>query len=150
MIYFVRLGPEGPVKIGTTTHFRRRLKELADEYDVEIRVLGVRDGGMQEEREHHRRFAHLRLKMGRPGPCERFHAGPDLIGYIERECRKPDLFDGPREGGKTCPVRLDLSPSEYRLLRLVAAYNDMSMAAYARQTLGRLLEEEAQRRGITP
>ena len=46
------------------------------------------------------------------------------------------------------PVRLDLSPEIHRLLRLVAADEDVSMASYARDQLERHLKEEAKKRGI--
>jgi plasmid stability protein len=49
---------------------------------------------------------------------------------------------------KLKPVRLDLSPRAHRLLRMVAAHEDASMAAYARDALTRLLETEARRLGI--
>jgi hypothetical protein len=45
-------------------------------------------------------------------------------------------------------VRLDLTPEVHRLLRRVAAGADMSMASYARDTLERVLREEAKRMGI--
>ncbi len=50
----------------------------------------------------------------------------------------------------TRPVRLDLAPDVHRILRLVAADDDVSMAAYARSQLEKLLREEARRRGIKP
>jgi plasmid stability protein len=49
---------------------------------------------------------------------------------------------------KVRPVRLDLPPDVHRLLRLVAADEDMSMAAYARDKLEQVLRDEAKRRGI--
>lgn len=49
---------------------------------------------------------------------------------------------------KTKPVRLDLSPEFHRLLRLVAADSEMSMASYARDALEGHLAAEAKRRGI--
>jgi plasmid stability protein len=48
----------------------------------------------------------------------------------------------------TRPVRLDLPPDIHRLLRLVAADEDVSMAAYARDQLALHLKEEAKKRGI--
>jgi hypothetical protein len=45
-------------------------------------------------------------------------------------------------------VRLDLTPEAHRLLRMVAAHAGLSMAAYARDSLERLVREEAKRRGI--
>ena len=55
---------------------------------------------------------------------------------------------GPTAEPKTKPVRLDLPPNVHRLLRLVAADDEMSMASYARDVLERHLKEETQRRGI--
>lgn len=49
---------------------------------------------------------------------------------------------------KTKPVRLDLEPEVHRLLRLVAADEEVSMAAYARDVLERVLRDEAKKRGI--
>jgi plasmid stability protein len=46
------------------------------------------------------------------------------------------------------PVRLDLPPEVHRLLRLVAAHEGLSMAAYARNHLEQHLREEVKRRGI--
>jgi len=55
---------------------------------------------------------------------------------------------GPRAELKTKPVRLDLPPNVHRLLRLVAADDETSMASYAREVLEQHLKEEAHRRGI--
>jgi predicted HicB family RNase H-like nuclease len=45
-------------------------------------------------------------------------------------------------------VRLDLTPEVHRLLRMAAADEGVSMAAYARTLLERHVREEAKRRGI--
>ena len=50
----------------------------------------------------------------------------------------------------TRPVRLDLSPEVHRLLRKIAADEDVSMAAYAREQLAKHLRDKAKRRGIKP
>jgi plasmid stability protein len=52
------------------------------------------------------------------------------------------------EETQTRPVRLDLAPEIHRLLRLVAADEEKSMAAYARDALADHLTEEAKKRGI--
>lgn len=46
------------------------------------------------------------------------------------------------------PVRLDMTERGHRLLRLVAAYEDKSMAAYARETLEAILEQKAKDMGL--
>ena len=48
----------------------------------------------------------------------------------------------------TKPVRLDLDPETHRLLRLVAAADDKSMAAFARDLVAVSVREEAKRRGF--
>jgi len=150
VIYFIRLGPDGPVKIGSTARLRARLKELAHEHGVEIRVLGIRDGSFKEEREHQRRFAHLRLdKRRRTGPYERFEPAADLLSYIERQCQQTGLVDVIEEAKPvTSPVRLDLPTRSHRLLRRVAADEDVSMATYARDLIMAHLEEKARTKGI--
>jgi plasmid stability protein len=49
---------------------------------------------------------------------------------------------------KLKPVRLDLSEDVHRLLRLVAADEGVSMAAYARDAFEGHLRAEAKKRGI--
>lgn len=51
---------------------------------------------------------------------------------------------------KIKPVRLDLAEDVHRLLRKVAAEHDLSMAAYARESLESHLREEAGRLGLKP
>jgi len=46
------------------------------------------------------------------------------------------------------PIRLDLMPAVHRMLRMVAADGDVSMAAMACDLLGGKLEEEMKARGI--
>ena len=49
---------------------------------------------------------------------------------------------------KAKPVRLDLSAEVHRLLRLVAADANESMASYARTAIEEHLRAEAKRRGL--
>ena len=49
---------------------------------------------------------------------------------------------------KVKPVRLDLTPEVHRLLRLVAADAEVSMASYARDVVERHVRETAKRKGI--
>jgi plasmid stability protein len=50
----------------------------------------------------------------------------------------------------TKPVRLDLPADVHRLLRLVSAHADQSMASYARHILASALRDDAKRKGIRP
>jgi len=58
------------------------------------------------------------------------------------------MNDEPDVATRTYAVRLDMPSRAYGLLRLIAAYEKKSMAAYARDSLWRLLEDEAKRRGV--
>jgi hypothetical protein len=46
------------------------------------------------------------------------------------------------------PVRVELTPELHRLLRKVAADEGVSMAAFARLTMERVIREEAKKRGV--
>ena len=54
------------------------------------------------------------------------------------------------EETKLRPVRLDLPSDVHRLLRLIAADEETSMAGYARDVLESHLRAEAKKRGIKP
>jgi len=51
---------------------------------------------------------------------------------------------------ETKPVRLDLSTRAHRLLRLVAAQENKSMASFAKDSLEELLERRAKELGVKP
>jgi hypothetical protein len=51
---------------------------------------------------------------------------------------------------ETKPVRLDLPPDIHRMLRLIAADDNVSMATCARNCVERYLREEMKRRGFKP
>ncbi|MFE2073704.1 GIY-YIG nuclease family protein [Streptomyces misionensis] len=61
-----------PIKIGTTTDLRDRMKAIP------ARPLALEPGDMVRERQLHRQFAHLRLKG------EWFRAAPELLDHINR------------------------------------------------------------------
>jgi predicted HicB family RNase H-like nuclease len=62
--------------------------------------------------------------------------------------KKKESEKMPAANSKTRPVRLDLPPDIHRLLRLVAANADVSMATYARNHLVMHLKEAAKNIGI--
>lgn len=148
MIYFMSPTDGGPVKIGRTDNLDRRREQLETHYGCQLAVLATIEGGKPEEREVHRRFKHLRL-----GRTEQFRPGADLMAFIGRPLLvgpNPDAVEAiePRRINNTRPIRLDLPPNVHRMLRLIAADEGVSMAAFARNFLSRHLCEEAKRRGI--
>jgi hypothetical protein len=64
MVYFARIGEDGPIKIGKSVHLPARMKQHGDYYGAPLIVLGVVDGGIDIEREIsvHR---HPRLALGK-------------------------------------------------------------------------------------
>lgn len=134
MIYFARVGKDGPIKIGKTVYLPRRMDQHGDCYGGPLEVLGAIDGGVEKEREIHERFAHLRIRTRRPGgPPELFEASVEILGYVEKHCRKPDLLDQLHEEDKGRFVRLQLPVEEHRKLRRLAADEDTNMALLTRR-----------------
>ena len=66
----------GRVKIGTTTHLARRMRELRVRDED---VLALEQGGRLVELERHHQFAHLRI-----GKTEEFRRSDDLLEHIAR------------------------------------------------------------------
>lgn len=66
----------GRVKIGTTTHLARRMRELRVRDED---VLALEQGGRLLEMERHHQFAHLRI-----GKTEEFRRADDLDEHIAR------------------------------------------------------------------
>jgi len=77
-VYFLRVGDDGPIKIGFTRDIIRRLRGLQTAHPEEIRLLAkiVVRFPRQLEREVHARFAHLRISG------EWFRAEPELLDYV--------------------------------------------------------------------
>lgn len=62
MIYFIRDGEEGPVKIGYSKDVAERLVALKSVCGKQLRVLRVIEGDFSKEKSLHRQFAELRLR----------------------------------------------------------------------------------------
>lgn len=150
MIYFLQPVAGGPVKIGYSADVPGRHRQLESHYGQPLALLAMIEGSVEQEAEIHGRFAHLRL-----GRTEQFRPAAELMAFIGRpllvhpdpeavEAMPADNLRGLR------PVRVDLTHEAHRLLRLIAADADMSMASYAREALTGHLKDEAKRRGIRP
>ncbi len=60
MIYFLQCTDGGPVKIGYTADLDARRQQLESHSGRPLALLAVREGGREEEREIHERFADYR------------------------------------------------------------------------------------------
>ncbi|MCW1431424.1 GIY-YIG nuclease family protein [Novosphingobium sp. JCM 18896] len=78
LVYFIQAGENGPIKIGTTTNLRMRVKKLQQAQAEKLAVRALRKGGVATERKYHARFkAHH--KRG-----EWFNPAPEILAEIER------------------------------------------------------------------
>lgn len=108
MIYFIQRRSGGPIKIGTTVQLTQRLRQLCNDVGDNLRVLAITDGGRDEEKIFHDRFAHLRI--GDSILSEWFEPGDDLVGFVLSEGR---CWDGIDEDGRVTVINLKGTP-EYR------------------------------------
>jgi len=77
VIYFIRSGDSGPIKIGLSNDVRQRARDLQTAHGVQLQVLGVMEGGRAEEKALHQQFAHAR------GVGEWFWPTPELLELIQ-------------------------------------------------------------------
>jgi hypothetical protein len=61
-VYFVRAGDNGPIKIGFSRNVNARIASLQTAHPERLKLLAVRRGHRDSERDFHARFAHLRLE----------------------------------------------------------------------------------------
>lgn len=94
MIYFARIGKSGPIKIGFTTQLGCRLGSHVAVFG-KLTVLGVMDGDPADEKATHRMFDHLRIAKNRWKSREVYRGDPELLAYIEANCREPDEDERP-------------------------------------------------------
>ena len=141
MIYFIRVGENGKIEIGTTLCLTTRLKQHESDFRCDLIVLGVMDGGREMESQVHRQFSHLRCS-GR----ELFNGTEELLLYIEKRCRMPDLFDGlhERTGTRTgADPGSKITRIQGRILsmaRFIASARGVSVCSY----LSSILEDKVE------
>lgn len=85
-VYFVQEDELKRIKIGfTASHPSKRLKTLANASSQKLVFLGFQLGDEALEKKLHRKFAALHCRN------EWFHAGPDLLAYIDRLSYGPEF-----------------------------------------------------------
>jgi hypothetical protein len=76
VVYFIRSGHSGPIKIGIASDVKARLRTLQCASPEALAVLATTPGSLELERQLHVQFQHLR-KSG-----EWFNAAPELLEFI--------------------------------------------------------------------
>jgi hypothetical protein len=82
VVYFVRAGKRGPIKIGMARHAGRRVAGLSSGSPKRLEVIGTTLGGLRMERFLHKLFASSRLHG------EWFRPSRELRRWITMLCPK--------------------------------------------------------------
>jgi hypothetical protein len=77
-VYFVQQGPDGPIKIGASRNFAKRLKTLNTSSHVPLTVLGVTAGGYELEAALHRELREHQMSG------EWFQPTPEVLSAVRR------------------------------------------------------------------
>jgi len=88
VIYFIQSIDGGPIKIGHSSDPETRICTIAQSFGkgkADFRILGVTDGERPEEREIHKKFAHINLHG------EWFKPTQALLDYITYWTRKSEF-----------------------------------------------------------
>jgi hypothetical protein len=81
-VYFIRMIPDGPIKIGIAGNVNMRLDNLQTATPHLLEVIGViLGGGRSLELKLHRQFSQLHIRG------EWFHPGDDLLAFISKEAK---------------------------------------------------------------
>jgi hypothetical protein len=132
MIYFIQRTTGGEIKIGTTVRLSKRLRQLEMEYEADLNVLAIQDGGRETENELHQRFDHLRITG------EWFEPQDDLMDFILTSCRE---WDGTDEKPDT-EVSVKIDETIYEKARVVAAGRGVKLSELLNNLLQETLSKE--------
>jgi Meiotically up-regulated gene 113/Ribbon-helix-helix protein, copG family len=105
VIYFMRLANRA-IKIGHSANVDNRLKTLRDHFEGPVELLKVLEGGRQEEKEMHARFAHLRFPN-----TEQFLPTSELLEFIEADPTSDPLPSSPNPKQEHAERRIKVSIS---------------------------------------
>ena len=88
VIYFIRNGEDGPIKVGyTEDNAEYRLKSLQTGNPDELTLLGEIYGSKDDERKIHKKFEKHKLRG------EWFNPENDLLSFISNKIEKADLME---------------------------------------------------------
>jgi hypothetical protein len=82
MIYFAQAEGGGPIKIGCSELVEYRCRQISIDQQCKMTILAVMDGSFPLEKSLHRRFKHLRVRVG--NQREWFSPEPELLEFIAK------------------------------------------------------------------
>jgi hypothetical protein len=85
LIYFAQRSDDGPIKIGCSELVKFRRRQISIDQKCEVIILAVMDGDFRFEKVLHRRFRHLRARVG--NQREWFFPDPELMDFIAQNGR---------------------------------------------------------------
>lgn len=80
VVYFVRAGSDGLIKIGTTSDVEKRLAKMQTDSGVDLVLIGVLTGGQELERKLHEQFSLYRARG------EWFFPHSEILTFVARNC----------------------------------------------------------------
>jgi hypothetical protein len=75
-VYFIRVGEDGPIKIGIASDPRQRRSSMQSGNPEPLIILKTVRGNGHHEKQLHAKFAHLKIRG------EWFSPAPELLNYI--------------------------------------------------------------------
>ena len=130
MIYFMRIGDGGPIKIGCSESIEGRLKQHAWRYGRPVSLLATLPGDRSEEARWHERFTHLRL-----GKTEQFRPAPDLMGAIGcpwEASALPEAVEAVQpDCGETKPTQIRFTEVDKERIEVIRKAYDLPSASDA-------------------
>ena len=145
-VYFMLHPPLGRVKIGFTHNLIDRHYDHQGRGEQVLRVLGVMEGGYDEEQAIHRRFAHLNLPAGKPRQPgtgrEWFKDDPSIREFVADNTRPWDGSDVFRLHQITPTLAMHGSVAWMEWLESAAGRLGLRPGAFVEQALQRFASEE--------
>lgn len=84
-VYFIRMGDDGPVKIGIAKDPQGRLRDLQVGCPFPLKLLATVSGGMEKEQRLHEELQEFRMEG------EWFQPTPEVFAVVERELLAPSV-----------------------------------------------------------
>lgn len=135
--YIIRVGADGPVKIGRSEDPAQRLTDLQTSHAQELQLLRVLETAFEAEPIFHERFAHLRIRG------EWFEFDPEMLSFV------PSLPAAPEDRPIADVIRISKEQARWEVQTLLAQifrhFRGIETRAQFQKRMGRLLQVKPRR-----